>query len=279
VQFLLLLQIFQQLLLLLDKELESLLRVDNICKTPDLFHPEQTPKHLVLLLLILFFFLLSIIVLIVILLLIGHLPKWDYLMYLLSPGVKAVFSYVKVKVLTAESPPEDVNRALLHLLLCEDSRIIVHKLLSREVVLRDRAVIGLVRKIPHVIPDVDGLVDAGGMRVVEVVCHWNHRCRRQTPTKASRAHLGKYTHEETAIEELVVEVLGVEEEDRLHVLPLFLDISAVDVGLLHQGEIVCGMDLFEGPVAKEFDVIGKEVQVREPKGFLSLLILIHHSKS
>ena len=75
--------------------------------------------------------------------------------------------------------------------------------------LRDTAVVGLVPRVLEVEGHVDCLVYAGSMRVVEIICHWDHRGARETPTEASGADLCKYSHKEGAICHLGVESLWV----------------------------------------------------------------------
>ena len=69
--------------------------------------------------------------------------------------------------------------------------------------------VGLVPRVLEVEARVDRLVDTGAMRVVEVICHRDHRSAGETPTEASGADLRKNSHKEGAICHLGVEGLTV----------------------------------------------------------------------
>ena len=69
--------------------------------------------------------------------------------------------------------------------------------------------VGLVPRVLEVEGRVDCLVDTGAMRVVEIICHWDHRGAGETPTEASGANLRKNSHKEGAIGHLRVKRLWV----------------------------------------------------------------------
>lgn len=122
---------------------------------------------------------------------------------------------------------------------------------------------------------VDQLLHDSDVRVVEVVSHWHHCSRRETPPKTPSADLRVQTLPQLFVESFVAEHAGrVLTQSTEQTGPLFIQLVSVFGGVPNHAEVLRTNYNVLGPVAKEIH-LRHQIQIRLPKRIFPFLYFIH----
>ncbi len=114
--------------------------------------------------------------------------------------------------------------------------------------------------------------------VVAIVSHWNHRCRRQSPSKAARAHLSIKLVEKLFVNSVTFEYIWVLPHASFHFLPVGLNFFFVLASICCYMHVLGLKNLFFRPVTEKLD-IWHQINVRLPETVIAQAVLVQQVQS
>ena len=111
---------------------------------------------------------------------------------------------------------------------------------------------------------VDNLLDNGDIRVIAVVCHWDHCSGRQTPAEAPRADLRVEFVKKVLGDRIGRENIRVLRKNFCELAPLLPQLLLIILCMGYQVKVLRRIDHLLRPMAEKLD-IGHEVEVRFPE--------------